>query len=56
MTIGAVWKIQKKNGNSITNCDDQQKIIPVTADDDDDVTKLSKNQNIEQELTKELLS
>ncbi|CAI2194184.1 7195_t:CDS:2, partial [Funneliformis geosporum] len=34
--------------------------IPVmdqfTADDDDDVTELSKNQNIEQELTKELLS
>ncbi|GES88851.1 hypothetical protein GLOIN_2v1695250 [Rhizophagus clarus] len=48
-----------KNGNSVTNRDDRQKIIPVTADDDDDdddVTELSKNQNIEQELTKELLS
>ncbi|CAG8722470.1 14701_t:CDS:2, partial [Dentiscutata erythropus] len=45
----------EKHGNSVTNRDDQQKIIPVTADDDD-VTELSKNQNIEQELTKELLS
>ncbi|GES98558.1 hypothetical protein GLOIN_2v1778212 [Rhizophagus clarus] len=46
----------EKNGNSITNHDDWQKIIPVIADDDDDVTELSKNQNIEQELTKESLS
>ncbi|CAG8634098.1 30056_t:CDS:2, partial [Gigaspora margarita] len=46
----------EKNGNSVTNRDDRQKKIPVTDYNDNDVTEFSKNQNIEQELTKKLLS
>ncbi|CAG8821261.1 33941_t:CDS:2, partial [Racocetra persica] len=48
-----------KNGNSVTNCDDRQKNIPVittSQENNDDDIEFTKSQVVEQELTKELLS